>query len=263
MDTEPKTEEAPRELESDQYDSIPSGNSGCYKQLGKGCLITFIVLLVLGSIGAIVIYRSVQKAGGWKSYLNKKSAEYMQYAVKANLENLPLNKHEKESISAPMAILADKMRIGQIDAIKSVKLVQAAYHTSLPEVLMLLSFQAKRIKPENKAAALTVNRVLNGLLSGKITPSGMVKFNQIVLNKPEQLDKIHSYKGDAQDPSKEIEFKELTQQDVDLAVRTLGELADRAGMPKIRQDLNFTPIIMNLINSISEESSSPKKVENK
>ncbi len=263
MDTEPKTEDTPRELESSQYDSAPSGNSGCYKQFGKGCLVVLIVLLVLGSIGAIVMYRKVQAEGGWQPYLNKKSAEYMQYAVKANLETLPLNKLERESITTPIAVLADKMRTGEIDAAKSVKLVQSAYHTCLPEVLMLLSFQSKRIKPEDKPAALIVNRVLSGLLSGKITTGGMAGFNKIVLNKPEQFDKIHSYNGKTEDPGKGVEFKELSPQDVELAVRTLTEIADGAGIPNARQDLNFTPIITNLINSTCAEPSPEKKTESK
>lgn len=256
MDNEPKVEETSSELDNSQNEMMPPSNSGCMKQFGKGCLITVVVMLILGSIGAVVMYRRIQDAGGWTPYLNKKSAEYMQYAVKANIEKLPLNKNEKESITEPMTILAEKMRTGQIDTARSVKLVQAAYHTILPEVLMVLSFQAKRVKPENRAASLTVNRVLNGLLDGKLTAESMNKFNEIVLNNPEQFSKIHSYEGENQDPGKGIEFKELSDEDVDLALRMLGEIADGAGLPATRKDLNFTPIITKLIDSLEAESSS-------
>ena len=131
---------------SDREAGKVPGGSGCMKRLGIGCLIASGVLLLVGVVGGYLFYRSVQKEGGWEAYINKKSAEYLDYIVDAGVQSLPLNKVERESISVPIARLSEKMKSGEISAEKSMELVNNAMHTCLPEVFIVLVFQARQEK---------------------------------------------------------------------------------------------------------------------
>ncbi|MBN2643477.1 MAG: hypothetical protein JXR78_17630 [Victivallales bacterium] len=233
------------------------GSSGCMKRLGIGCLIVSVVLLLIGVVGGYFFYRSVQNAGGWEAYINKKSAEYLNYIVDAGVKSLPLNKVERESISMPVARLSEKMKSGEISAEKSMELVSNAMHTCLPEVFIVLVFQARQEQmqeKENSEDQLTVNRTAYGLLSEKIKPEALKPFNSIIIDRPELLENMRAEDNPAKNDVRQIKFKDISTTDARLAMDTLKSIADTAAIPLQRHTLDFAPKINALIDAIDTSS---------
>jgi hypothetical protein len=232
------------------------GGSGWMKRLGIGCLVVSVVLLLIGVVGGYFFYRSVQNAGGWEAYINKKSAEYLNYIVDAGVKSLPLNKVERDSITIPVARLSEKMKSGEISAEKSMELVNNAMRTCLPEVFIVLVFQARQEQmqeKENSEDQLTVNRVAYGLLTEKIKPEALKPFNSIVIDRPELLENMRT-DSHAKNDVRQIKFKDISATDALLAMDTLKNIANTAAIPLQRHTLDFSSKINAIIDAIDTSS---------
>lgn len=220
------------------------------KKIGLGCLAILCVLLVVGVIGGLKLHSAIKAAGGWESFIRQKSSEYMQAAVNEAVEVLPLNTLEKQSITEPVRKLSARMSKGEVNPAQSRLVVLGTYRSLLPEAFMALIFQRKYLKNTDTADKLTVNRFVNGLLIGKITGEDAKRFTTLLLKEPHALDKLRQPPEQMeQDPAHEIKLKEeVSAEDVVKCVELMKEAADKAGMPFIRADMNFTPAIENVIS---------------
>ncbi len=241
--------------------------NGCTKQIGIGCLVLLIILLVGGTIIGLKFRSSVKEAGGFKAWQNQKTAEFMDYIVQQSLSKMPLNDNEKASINKVVKRVSEKLLKGEIDERKSSDLVIAGYRSVLPEVFISLYFQKQQIKKDDLEGIVAANRFANGLLQGKISPEAAMPVMNIILSNPEQVSQLHlAHSGDKKDPSRDIRFrKELSPAEVQRAISEMNSAADKAGVHNARTDLNFTPLLENILQQVApdkETATQPVETDN-
>jgi len=229
--------------------------SGCMKKIGIGCLVLLGIVIVAGVIIGIRFHSAVKAAGGYESWKNRKTAEFMDYAVRQSLSGLPLNNTEKATITKVTDRLAEQLRRGEINPEKSTEMILAAYHGALPEVFIALYFQSRFLK-NDADAALTVNRFAGGLLTGKIAFDDTMPFLRLVLVDSNVLAQMHGLaSAPRKDPAQEIKFREkLSAQEITNAVAAMKTAADRAGVSPVRGNLDFTPVLEKILAQAAPEA---------
>lgn len=219
-------------------------NKETMKKVGIGCLIVLAVLAVIGVIGGLKLRSAIKEAGGWEPFVRKKSAEYMRLAVNEAVTILPLNTMEKQTIIEPVAKLSERMSKGEVTPEQSQLIVEACYRSRLPEALLALVFQRKYVKDNQEEAKLTVNRFVKGILTGKITGDDTGRFTVLMLAEPRALELMRQPDRKEQAPAQGLKLKEeISPEDIAKALELMKAAADKAGMPFLRSDLNFTPMI--------------------
>jgi len=228
------------------------------KKVGIGCLVAFAILALILTVGGIKIYFDVKKAGGVDKYVNQKSAEELQYRVNVALDSLPLNTPEKQTISAPVARLAERMASGGISPAQSNLIVARTFQSPALEVLIALLFQNRHVDAKDDAARLTLNRFNNGLLDGKISAADAAPVLQLILVDASVLPEIRR-SGDLlkQELTQKMQFKNtVSVEDRNKCLELMKAAADRAAVPPARRDLNFTPVLEKII---TQATAAPQK----
>lgn len=220
-------------------------DKGMMKKVGIGCLAVLAVLAVIGVIGGLKLRSAIKEAGGWEPFVRQKSAEYMRLAVNEAVAILPLNTLEKQTVIEPVARLSERMSKGEVTPAQSRLIVEACYRSYLPEAVLALVFQRKYVKDNQEEAKLTVNRFVKGVLTGKITGEDAGRFTILMLAEPRALELIRRPKDRMEeDPAHDLKLKEeMSPEDIVKALELMKTSADKAGMPFLRSDLNFTPMI--------------------
>ena len=225
-------------------------NNPVLKKVGIGCLIGLGIILLFAVIGGIKIYFDVKNAGGMDNYVRQKSAEELQYRINAAVDALPLNTPEKQSITTPVRLLAERMAKGDVSVKQSSLLVVKTFQSPAIEAIIALLFQNRNIDTKDEEAKLTVNRFVSGLLDGKISPTDAAGFLQLILTEPGILPEIRRG-GDQlkQETAQKLKFKDnISLEDRNKCLELMKSAADRAAIPFARRDLNFTPVVTQIIN---------------
>jgi|GEM_PF-2585412 len=222
-------------------------NKPVLKKVGIGCLVGLGILLVVLAAGGVKIYFDVKKAGGVEPYIRQKSAEELQVRTSAAVDQLPLNQHEKESITMPVRQLAGRIAKNEFDVRRSNLLLVNALQSPALDALLALLFQMRQVDAHDESGKLAVNRFAWGALNGKIRDTEPVL--QLLLADPGTLADIRRNGSPlTSERAQKLQIKEkLSVTDRNQCLERMKAAADRAGIAPLRQELDFAPAIAKII----------------
>jgi hypothetical protein len=168
---DPRFDSSGEPAREQRYEAVPvePPRRSCLSSCFYGCLITFVVLVILGGIAAYYISRH------WKEWASTIGSA----ALKETIEATELPAQEKDEIGEQVDRLADAFRRGLITKEQMAEIVQHVVDSPLMTTLAVSAIEKKYISPsglndqEKIQARQTLRRFLRGAIDKEIDEEGM------------------------------------------------------------------------------------------
>jgi hypothetical protein len=168
---DPRFDSTGQPARDERYEAVPvePPRRSCLASCFYGCLITFVVLVILGGIAAYYISKH------WKDWASTIGSA----ALKETIEATELPEQEKDEISEQIDRLAAAFRQGQITKEQMAEIVQQVVGSPLMTTLAVSAIEKKYVTgsglndQEKVEAHQTLRRFLRAAIDQKIDEEGM------------------------------------------------------------------------------------------